>query len=128
MLWIDQDGEGICTSMPKYGNGDEPGKEAGYIVGMSSCYPEPVKVSSGETLTLEFNYSSAVGHTGVMRLFYILVAQQLPEPESSLPALFQVNCWYQISVWAIPHKIYGFVDMCVTFLVFSFLCRRMRKT
>ncbi|CDY71894.1 hypothetical protein Bca4012_005824 [Brassica carinata] len=84
-----EDGEGICTSMPKYGNGDEPGKEAGYIVGMSSCYPEPVKVSSGETLTLEFNYSSAVGHTGVMGLFYILVAQQLPEPESSLPALFQ---------------------------------------
>ncbi|KAG2293234.1 hypothetical protein Bca52824_039903 [Brassica carinata] len=67
----------------------EHGKEAGYIVGMSSCYPEPVKVSSGETLTLEFNYSSAVGHTGVMGLFYILVAQQLPEPESSLPALFQ---------------------------------------
>ncbi|KAF3507888.1 hypothetical protein F2Q69_00005303 [Brassica cretica] len=86
-----EDGEGICTSMPKYGNGDEPGKEAGYIVGMSSCYPEPVKVSSGETLTLEFNYSSAVGHTGVMRLFYILVAQQLPEPESSLPALFQAH-------------------------------------
>ncbi|CAF1707813.1 unnamed protein product [Brassica oleracea var. botrytis] len=89
-----EDGEGICTSMPKYGNGDEPGKEAGYIVGMSSCYPEPVKVSSGETLTLEFNYSSAVGHTGVMGLFYILVAQQLPEPESSLPALFQ---WKDVS-------------------------------
>ncbi|KAF2613503.1 hypothetical protein F2Q70_00011090 [Brassica cretica] len=86
-----EDGEGICTSMPKYGNGDEPGKEAGYIFGMSSCYPEPVKVSSGETLTLEFNYSSAVGHTGVMGLFYILVAQQLPEPESSLPALFQAH-------------------------------------
>ncbi|KAL0862820.1 hypothetical protein Bca101_041938 [Brassica carinata] len=87
-----EDGEGICTSMAKYGNGDEPGNEAGYIVGMSSCYPEqPVKVSSGETLTLEFNYSSAVGHTGVMGLFYILVAQQLPEPESSLPALFQAH-------------------------------------
>ncbi|CAN6822283.1 unnamed protein product [Brassica oleracea var. botrytis] len=86
-----EDGEGICTSMAKYGNGDEPGNEAGYIVGMSSCYPEPVKVTSGETLTLEFNYSSAVGHTGVMGLFYILVAQQLPEPESSLPALFQAH-------------------------------------
>lgn len=85
---FDQDGEGICTSMPKYGNGDEPGNEAGYIVGMSSCYPEaPVKVSSGETLTLEFNYSSAVGHTGVMGLFYMLVAQQLPEPESSLQVI-----------------------------------------
>ncbi|CAA7035131.1 unnamed protein product [Microthlaspi erraticum] len=85
-------GEGICTSRPKYGNGVEPGNEAGYIVGMSTCYPqEPVKVSYGETLTLEFNYSSAVGHTGVMGLFYILVAQQLPEPEISLPALFQAQ-------------------------------------
>ena len=88
MLWIDQDGEGICSSMPKYGNGHEPGNEAGYIVGMSSCYPEPVKVTNGETLNLEFNYSNAIGHTGVMGLFYILVAQQLPEPGSSL----QVNC------------------------------------
>lgn len=95
---MDQDGEGICTSMPKYGNGDEPGNEAGYIVGMSSCYPQPVKVSYGETLTMEFNYSNAVGHTGVMGLFYILVAQQLPESESSLPKLFQVTTRYLISV------------------------------
>lgn len=88
MLWIDhQDGEGICSSMPKYGNGHEPGNEAGYIVGMSSCYPKPVKVTYGETLTLEFNYSNVVGHTGVMGLFYILVAQQLPEPESSLQVI-----------------------------------------
>ncbi|ESQ31755.1 hypothetical protein EUTSA_v10004141mg [Eutrema salsugineum] len=86
-----EDGEGICSSMPKYGNGDEPGNEAGYIVGMSSCYPEPVRVTNGETLTLEFNYSNTHGHTGVMGLFYILVAQQLPEPESSLPALFQAH-------------------------------------
>ncbi|CAA7035133.1 unnamed protein product [Microthlaspi erraticum] len=85
-------GEGICTSRPKYGNGVEPGNEAGYIVGMTTCYPqEPVKVSYGETLTLEFNYSNAVGHTGVMGRFYIFVAQQLPEPEISLPALFQAQ-------------------------------------
>ncbi|XP_010444011.1 PREDICTED: uncharacterized protein LOC104726771 [Camelina sativa] len=83
-------GEGICTSMAKYGNGVEPGNEAGYIVGMTSCNPaDPVKVSYGETLTLEVNYSSAVGHTGVMGIFYMIVAQQLPEPESSLPNLFQ---------------------------------------
>ncbi|XP_010457823.1 PREDICTED: uncharacterized protein LOC104739234 [Camelina sativa] len=87
-----ENGEGICTSMAKYGNGVEPGNEAGYIVGMTSCYPAaPVKVSYGETLTLEVNYSSAVGHTGVMGLFYILVAQQLPEPELSLPNLFQAH-------------------------------------
>ncbi|EOA12665.1 hypothetical protein CARUB_v10027779mg [Capsella rubella] len=86
-----ENGEGICTSMPKYGNGVEPGNEAGYIVGMSTCYPtDPVEVSYGETLNVEFNYSSAVGHTGVMGLFYIVVAQQLPKPESFLPNLFQV--------------------------------------
>lgn len=78
---FDQDGEVICSSMPKYGNGDEPGSEAGYIVGMSSCYPEPVKVTNGETLSLEFNYSNVIGHTGVMGLFYILVSQQLPGPK-----------------------------------------------
>lgn len=98
VFWIDQDGEGICSSMAKYGNGNEPGNEAGYIVGMSSCYPDPVKVSYGETLTLEFNYSNVIGHTGVMGLFYILVAQQLPEPENSLPKLFQVTTPYQMSV------------------------------
>jgi len=35
----------------------------------------------GETLTLESNYSSSRGHTGVMGLFYLLVAEQLPLPE-----------------------------------------------
>ncbi|CAN8251959.1 unnamed protein product [Cochlearia groenlandica] len=84
-----ENGEGICTSMAKYGNGVEAGNEAGYIVGMSTCYPKPVKVSYGETLTLEFNYSSVIGHTGVMGLFYIMVAQELPEPGSSLAAVFQ---------------------------------------
>ncbi|CAA7042937.1 unnamed protein product [Microthlaspi erraticum] len=89
---FDQESEGICTSIPKYGNGVEPGNEAGYIVGMTSCYPEkPVKVSYGETLTLEFNFSNAVGHTGVMGLFHFFVTQQLPQPEISLPALFQAQ-------------------------------------
>lgn len=66
----------ICSSNPMYGEGNEPGNEAGYIVGMSTCYPRPgsVKISSGETLTLVSNYSNAQRHTGVMGLFYILVA------------------------------------------------------
>jgi len=47
---------------------------------MSTCYPRPgsVKIMHGETLTLESNYSSTHGHTGVMGLFYLLVAEQLP--------------------------------------------------
>ncbi|KAL3019923.1 hypothetical protein AAZX31_05G116900 [Glycine max] len=44
------------------------------------CYPQPgsVKIIDGETLTLESNYSSSREHTGVMGLFYLLVAEQLP--------------------------------------------------
>ncbi|KAK6921231.1 Stress up-regulated Nod 19 [Dillenia turbinata] len=72
-----EDGRVICSSMPTYGVGEEPGNEAGYIVGMSTCYPQPgsVKISDGETLVLESNYSSTQKHTGVMGLFYILVAE-----------------------------------------------------
>ncbi|KEH31350.1 uncharacterized protein [Medicago truncatula] len=75
-----QDGRVICSSIPSYGNGSEAGNEAGYIVGMSTCYPKPgsVKIIDGETLTLESNYNSTKEHTGVMGLFYLLVAEQLP--------------------------------------------------
>ncbi|XP_072084825.1 uncharacterized protein [Arachis hypogaea] len=76
-----QDGRVICTSMANYGTGDNAGNESGYIVGMTTCYPKPgsVKIIDGEKLTLESNYSSTTrGHTGVMGLFYLLVAEQLP--------------------------------------------------
>jgi len=75
-----QDGRVICSSVPSYGNGNEAGNEAGYIVGMSTCYPKlgSVKIIDGETLTLESNYNNTKEHTGVMGLFYLLVAEQLP--------------------------------------------------
>ncbi|MED6188556.1 hypothetical protein PIB30_087079 [Stylosanthes scabra] len=75
-----EEGRVICTSMANYGSGDNAGNESGYIVGMSTCYPKPgsVKIINGEKLTLEFNYSNNVRHTGVMGLFYLLVAEQLP--------------------------------------------------
>ncbi|XP_057421010.1 uncharacterized protein LOC130715036 [Lotus japonicus] len=75
-----QDGRVICSSVPSYGNGNEAGNEAGYIVGMSTCYPHPgsVKILDGETVTIESNYSSSQRHTGVMGFFYLLVAEQLP--------------------------------------------------
>ncbi|ONK72131.1 uncharacterized protein A4U43_C04F16080 [Asparagus officinalis] len=81
-----QDGRDLCTSVPTYGNGEEAGNEDGYIVGMSTCYPKPgsVKVADGETLTLVSNYSSAQMHTGVMGLFYILVAGPQAPPKSRL--------------------------------------------
>ena len=72
----------ICSSNPIYGKGKEAGDEAGYIVGMSTCYPEPgsVKIFDGETLVLESKYSNSQSHTGVMGLFHIFVADQLPNP------------------------------------------------
>ncbi|XP_009610723.1 uncharacterized protein [Nicotiana tomentosiformis] len=81
-----EDGRVICSSLPIYGEGKEPGNEAGYIVGMSSCYPRPgsIKISEGETVTLISNYSSAQRHTGVMGLFYLLVAEPSPTPNSFL--------------------------------------------
>ncbi|KAD4889170.1 hypothetical protein E3N88_21243 [Mikania micrantha] len=72
-----EDGRVICSSKPIYGKGNDVGDEAGYIVGMSTCYPKPgsVKIAKGETVTLESNYSSKKMHTGVLGLFYLLVAE-----------------------------------------------------
>ncbi|XP_076893625.1 uncharacterized protein LOC143545666 isoform X2 [Bidens hawaiensis] len=71
-----EDGRIICASKPIYGQGKRVGDEAGYIVGMSTCYPKPgsVKIAKGEYVTLESNYNNEKGHTGVMGHFYILVA------------------------------------------------------
>lgn len=88
-----QDGRVICSSIPTYGEGKEAGNEAGYIVGMSTCYPRPgsVKINDGETLILESNYSSIQWHTGVMGLFYILVADELPKTSIGIPLAESVN-------------------------------------
>ncbi|PWA45627.1 hypothetical protein CTI12_AA515910 [Artemisia annua] len=53
-----EDGRVICSSKAIYGEGNDAGDEAGYIVGMSTCYPEPgsIKITNGEILTLESNY------------------------------------------------------------------------
>ncbi|KAJ8541245.1 hypothetical protein K7X08_002061 [Anisodus acutangulus] len=79
-----EDGREICSSHPIYGKGKEPGDEAGYVVGMSTCYPKPgsIKIMEGETVTLLTNYSSARRHTGVMSLFYLLVAETSPKANS----------------------------------------------
>lgn len=72
-----QDGRVLCTSKPVYGKGKDIGDEAGYIVGMTSCYPKPgsVKIAKGESVSLESYYSSKKRHTGVLGLFYFLVAE-----------------------------------------------------
>ncbi|CAN4098295.1 unnamed protein product [Withania somnifera] len=83
---LGEDGRVICSSLPIYGEGKEPGNESGYIVGMSTCYPRPgsVKIYEGETLTLLSNYSSDQMHTGVMGLFYLLVAEPSGKSSSML--------------------------------------------
>ncbi|XP_004300378.1 PREDICTED: uncharacterized protein LOC101300539 [Fragaria vesca subsp. vesca] len=74
-----EDGRVLCSSIPIYGQSEDVGDEAGYIVGMSTCYPHPgsIKINDGETLVVGSNYSSSQRHTGVMGLFYILVAEHL---------------------------------------------------
>ena len=44
---------------------------------MSTCYPEPgsIKIANGEILTFGVDYSNKKSHTGVLGLFYILVAE-----------------------------------------------------
>ncbi|KAK7399756.1 hypothetical protein VNO78_10945 [Psophocarpus tetragonolobus] len=88
-----QDGRVICSSIPIYGKGKEAGNEANYIVGMSTCYPRPgsAKIIDGESVTLESNYSSIRGHTGVMGLFYLLVAEQLPHHHFKYSSRFFMN-------------------------------------
>ncbi|KAL4584667.1 hypothetical protein LXL04_009273 [Taraxacum kok-saghyz] len=93
-----EDGRVICASKAIYGEGNEAGNEAGYIVGMNTCYPKPgsIKIAKNEVLTLESSYSSEKSHTGVMGLFYIMVAESsstldassLIHQESEIPIFF----------------------------------------
>lgn len=97
----DADGRLLCESAATYGGGREAGDEKGYIVGMSTCYPRPgaVTVRDGEPLTVVSRYSSDRRHTGVMGLFYILVAdhaRQLPPQEGlcfSFPVPWCLPSW-----------------------------------
>ncbi|KAE8657174.1 Detected protein of confused Function [Hibiscus syriacus] len=94
LLFIERyDGQVMCSSLPTYGEGEEPGNEACYIVGMTTCYPQPgaIEISRGETLILESNYSRITHHTGVMGLFYILVSDQLPKPMHTLHTVIQTQ-------------------------------------
>ncbi|KAL8464491.1 hypothetical protein ACS0TY_034137 [Phlomoides rotata] len=114
-------GREICSSIPAYGSGDEVGNEAGYIVGMSTCYPSPgsIKVSAGERLTLVSNYSSAQTHTGVMGLFYLLVSDSSPKPNTLLHSSAQVHNSITISnsSWAIVLFGVGLILAIVIFVL-----------
>nr|GEZ41583.1 putative stress up-regulated Nod 19 [Tanacetum cinerariifolium] len=100
-----EDGRVICSSKPIYGQGNTAGDEAGYIVGMSTCYPKPgaVKIAKGEVLTLESNYSSEKSHTGVMGLFYILVA----ESSSTLNAPLQNHQESNVPIVLLGVAVFG---------------------
>ncbi|THF99167.1 hypothetical protein TEA_010618 [Camellia sinensis var. sinensis] len=102
-----EDGRILCSSIPTYGEGKEAGNEEGYIVGMSTCYPNPgsVKISDGETLVLESIYNRSQSHSGVMGLFYILVADDiLPNNPNSVvhaPVEKQEKMTVPNSVWGV---------------------------
>ncbi|KAJ4975754.1 hypothetical protein NE237_000860 [Protea cynaroides] len=98
-----EDGQAICSSIAIYGEGEEPGNEAGYIVGMTSCYIQPgtVRVFDKETLILESYYNSTQKHTGVMGLFYILVADSPPKHVFSLATLLEALKMLSLYQWAL---------------------------
>lgn len=89
-----EDGTEICTSLPEYGNGTDPGNEVGYIVGMSTCYPKPgtVSVKAHEKLRMTSWYSNEDRHTGVMGLFYLLVDESAQQPPKAS------SCWHLVPV------------------------------
>ncbi|XP_038883327.1 uncharacterized protein LOC120074311 [Benincasa hispida] len=70
-----EDGRVLCSSSPIHGKGNE----GGYVVGMTTCYPEPgsIKINNGEMVTFTSNYSSTQNHTGVMGIFHIIVADKI---------------------------------------------------
>ncbi|CAK9186877.1 unnamed protein product [Ilex paraguariensis] len=91
---------------------------------MSTCYPQPagsVKISDGETLVLESNYSSAQRHTGVMGLFYVLVAEPSPKSNPVLHASVQVHEKMTIpnSVWVV-----AFFGMAIAIAVYGWRSQR----
>nr|GMC75111.1 MtN19 like protein [Ipomoea batatas] len=71
----------------------EVGNEADYIVGMTTCYPQPdsIKIVEGEMLTLVSNYITRLDHTGVMGMFYMLVAEPLQESNSLTHAQLEIG-------------------------------------
>ncbi|CAN0920475.1 hypothetical protein LINGRAHAP2_LOCUS32063 [Linum grandiflorum] len=72
-----QDGRILCKTEPIYGEGEEEQ----YVIGMSTCYPEPgsVVINDGELLVHESVYIADRRRTGVMGLFYLLVADPQPQ-------------------------------------------------
>lgn len=115
--------------MPTYGDGEEAGNEGGYIVGMSTCYPKPgsVRVADGELLTVVSNYSSAQMHTGVMGLFYILVAEPRPQPKSSLPLHnLASSCKLSFSFVFLSEFGYGYIKSKMIAMSTRNLCMKHR--
>lgn len=87
---------------------------------MSSCYPRPgsVKILDKETLILESNYSSSVRHTGVMGLFYLLVAEPSPKANSFMhspvdvnfsffPLLYSILLYIYLKIYCLSYILYG---------------------
>lgn len=122
-----EDGRAICPSTPIYGEGKEPGDEAGYIVGMTTCYPVPgsVKIAAGENLLLESKYSSSRNHTGVMGLFYILVAEETPKSMPFLVAAHNIQESLKLSTYTWPIAVLS--GVAITIAVAAHLWLRKKR-
>lgn len=84
-LYEDKTNNLICSSIPKYGQGNQIVDEFGYIVSMSTCtFNPPYRMKRSDIVRLVSSYNNTRAHTGVMSLFYIAIAEVAP---STKPAL-----------------------------------------
>ncbi|CAM6096559.1 unnamed protein product [Calypogeia fissa] len=87
----------ICVSHPIYGQGSGAGNETGYIVGMTSCYPDPksIYIRAREKLHLKAVYNNEERHTGVMGILLLVIAEG-PAPPSEVGGSIVVKAFSMI--------------------------------
>jgi hypothetical protein len=74
-LYNARTGELLCKSIPRYGNGTEPGNENGFIVGIEPCVwgPPPMKappvLGLNDQVRIVSRYNASEPHYGVMALW-----------------------------------------------------------
>ncbi|RHY37583.1 hypothetical protein DYB38_012445 [Aphanomyces astaci] len=74
-LFDDATDELLCNSFPTYGSGHVAGNESGYVIAMATCtFAPPRRMRSSAIVRVVSTYNSTVGHTGVMSLLYIALA------------------------------------------------------
>jgi len=63
-------GQQLCNAKLRYGTSEQPGDEAGYLVGIEPCvWSPPLRLKVGHPLRTVARYNNSEPHTGVMSLW-----------------------------------------------------------